>query len=91
MKLELRFEYERGSAYSPEIWLRAYAGDVPDWEAGAKWVLPVETDALPSNADIFRAALEEIRNGHNDPRALAAKVLNEVSDFGIDEVRVELR
>ena len=34
---------------------------------------------VPTEADILRAALEAIRDGHNDPRALAAEVLAKVS------------
>lgn len=60
-------------------------------EAGAKWVLPAERDDLPSDYDVLRAALEAIRDGHNDPRALAARVLSEVQIPGLDEVRVEIR
>jgi DNA invertase Pin-like site-specific DNA recombinase len=41
---------------------------------GEKWVPPLESDQ-PSLLDQYRAALEAIRDGHNDPRELARTVL----------------
>ena len=37
-------------------------------------------NAKPSQFDIFKIALEEIRDGHNDPRSLAREVLGEKND-----------
>ena len=35
----------------------------------------LSTQSAPSRNDLLKIALEEIRDGHNDPRALAEKVL----------------
>lgn len=39
---------------------------------GEDWI---GTPSIPSTTDLLRQALEEIRDGHNDPRALARAVL----------------
>lgn len=39
---------------------------------GERWV---STPSVSSPADLLRQALEEIRDGHNDPRSLARQVL----------------
>lgn len=41
---------------------------------GAGWVAPMDA---PNREDLFRRALERIRDGHNDPRRLAHTVLIE--------------
>jgi hypothetical protein len=43
---------------------------------GEKWI--AGGASLPSDVEILRAALEAIRDGHNDPRALAREVLERV-------------
>lgn len=40
-----------------------------------KWLA---TASAPAPTDLLRQALEQIRDGHNDPRALARKVLSAV-------------
>lgn len=40
---------------------------------GERWVLG--TEAIPTKVDLLRRALEDIRDGHNDPRGLALAVL----------------
>lgn len=47
-------------------------------ERGETWAGGGHT--LSSDTDLLRAALEEIRDGHNDPRALAAKVLEKLTE-----------
>lgn len=37
------------------------------------------TSSTPSPSDLLRQALEQIRDGYNDPRALAREVLSAVS------------
>lgn len=41
-------------------------------ETSAKWLA---TQSTPAPTDLLRQALEQIRDGHNDPRSLAREVL----------------
>lgn len=64
-------QYERAHQHDPNFRQRQAAAKA----IGAAWV---STDAAPSRDDLMRLALEEIRDGHNDPRALAQAVLGKV-------------
>lgn len=45
-------------------------------ETHQKWLA---TSSTPKPVDLIRQALEQIRDGHNDPRALAREVLDAVT------------
>ena len=45
-------------------------------ERAQKWLA---TSCTPEPVDLIRQALEQIRDGHNDPRALAREVLDAVT------------
>lgn len=63
-------EYERRHMNDPTLAQNQAAART----RGEKWVTLLERDQ-PTHLDQFRAALEAIRDGHNDPRELARKVL----------------
>lgn len=63
-------EYERRHKNDPTFAQKQAAARA----RGEKWVPPLQSDQ-PSLLDQFRAALEAIRDGHNDPRELARTVL----------------
>lgn len=50
----------------------AHKNDLTYRERQTKWLA---TQIASTKNDLFRKALEEIRDGHNDPRALARLVL----------------
>ena len=54
-----------------------HRGDPTYRERVQKWLA---TSSTPKPVDLIRQALEQIRDGHNDPRALARDVLAAVSD-----------
>lgn len=63
-------EYERRHKNDPTFAQKQAAARA----RGEKWVPPLQS-AQPSLLDQFKAALEAIRDGHNDPRELARTVL----------------
>lgn len=48
-------------------------------ERNEAWKLAYTIDAGPSDFEILKRALEEIRDGHNDPRLLAKQTLDAVA------------
>jgi len=63
-------EYERRHKNDPTFGQKQAAARA----RGEKWVSSLQSDQ-PSLLDHLRAALEAIRDGHNDPRELARTVL----------------
>lgn len=72
-------EYERRHKNDPTFAQKQAAARA----RGEKWVTPLESDQ-PTLLDQFRAALEAIRDGHNDPRELARTVL-ETNTYKADD------
>lgn len=55
---------------------KRHAGDPTYKERQQQWLSKHTT--MPTNFSLMKEALEQIRDGHNDPRALATEVLNAI-------------